>query len=117
MKPECLDCPFRLWPVLCHAAESGHARYCDHVRANHPYFAPLVEAKTLGLPLPSQPRTASISPEAASARLVMLTLRERRACPAFTPHSECGCSGECGREDRPLNPSVDECRHCMRADA
>ena len=54
-----------------------------------------------------------ISDQAISALVLIRALADRRNCPSFTPHPGCGCTGDCGRENYPLNPSAAECRACL----
>lgn len=116
MIPECPACPFRLWPVQCHASRTGHRRYCDLLAAGRTDYANLIERETLKTQPKPEPPPRVISPQALSARVLIRALADRRNCPSFTRDPGCGCTGECGREGRPLNPSAAECRACLWAD-
>ena len=113
MIPECDGCPWKHWPVRCHAAEVGHRRYCQLLAEGRTDYAGIIERKTLG----TEPKPTPLPPEKVNAgRLVLTVLAHRRACPAWTQSPACGCTGECGREGKPLVPSIDDCRECLSAD-
>lgn len=108
---ECPDCPYRLWPVRCHAAAVGSRRLCELARTRPDYRAAL-HARTLDAPVPTS------DPRGPEARALMAALAARRRCPCHTPPS-CGCDdvGQCSRPDRPLWVAARACLDCLaRAD-
>ena len=100
---ECDDCVFRLWPVWCHAAQTGHARYCDLIhKLGRKDYAVVVESKTLG----TEPKP----PAAPSPWLAVV--QARRDCPHFI--RGCGCDGgSCSREDKAGPTDLARCGECL----
>lgn len=89
---ECPECPYRLWPVRCHAAAVGSRRLCELARTRPDYRA-AVAAKTMG--------AAAAPPATAGSKALTVERAMRiRTCPVRV--SPCECVGKpaiCRRDD------------------
>lgn len=108
MKPECPDCPFKLWPVVCFSSRTKLSAYCQSFKTD-PGLRAVLEAKTLKRPLPiteADPRTA----------VALATQRKAREIRNCLYASSCGCDGmprSCSHPDTPLRPYQSDCLTCV----
>ena len=102
----CEQCPFRLWPVLCHAEATRHKRYCEHIANGDPMFTAIVEAATLGTKLiPPKPPPTSFIPDATAIKMELCDFR-RSTCGCLSKPAECLAGGF------PAIVTLDDCRAC-----
>lgn len=101
--PECDDCEYRLWPVWCHAATTGHRRFCDLAhKLGRADYAEIVERETLG-------REPAKPPPANPWLRASLAARE-----CVHHRAGCGCDGgRCVRPDKAGPTDFIRCAACL----